>query len=178
MAKRYLKEKKKKNLKLGKYFYIDQNLYKVIKTNAPANLMEAWSFKDNSKVTLLYTDYRKLAKKAVRTSEAASILGVSTRTLKRLCQRGDIPEPQCSIRIDWEGAALEGKYYWWSLQDIINAYEFLLTVHVGRPRKDGAIQPNQNLPTRAEIIAKMSDQVILYTKEGDKYVPAYSPPQF
>lgn len=174
-SKRYQKRPRQKNPKLGKYFFIDRRLHKVLRVNAPANLMEAWSFEEDCKVTLLYTDYRKLAKKAITTEKAAQILNVSKRTLTRAIAGGHIKEPKRSHPLK-ETSTM--RYLWWGLEDILAVHEYLLTKHYGRPRHDGGITPNQNLPTRAEIIAKMTDQMVLYAKEGDRFVPTYLPPQF
>lgn len=173
--KRYV-EPKSRPLKLGKYFFIDHRLHRVLKVNSPANLMEAWSFEEECKVTLLYTDYRKLAKKAVTTKVAADVLNVSKRTLTRLIEAGDIKEPKRSHPL--VNPDMAHRYMWWSQEDILDAHTVLLTKHYGRPRKDGGITPNQNLPTRAEVIAKMTDQLVLYAKDGDRFVPTYLPPQF
>ena len=175
-SKRYLKEPRKKKVKLGKYFFIDRRLHKVLRTNAPANLMEAWSFEENCKVTLLYTDYRKLAKKAVSTGQAAEILNVSKRTLTRAIKAGGIVEPKRSSTLNDTNYSIQNM--WWSLEDMLSVHDYLLGKHLGRPRHDGGVTPNQNLPTRAEVIAKMTDQMVLYAKEGDRFVPTYLPPQF
>lgn len=171
-----MKEPKRKTVKLGKYFFIDHRLHRVLRVNSPANLMEAWSFEEDCKVTLLYTDYRKLAKKAVTTQVAADVLNVSKRTLTRLIEAGDIKEPARSYPIGNKESPM--RYAWWGLEDILDAHTVLLTKHYGRPRHDGGITPNQNLPTRAEVIAKMTDQMVLYAKDGDRFVPTYLPPQF
>lgn len=175
MAKRFVKTPKPKKVKINKYFFIDRRLYRVLRTNSPANLMEAWSFEDDAPVTMLYTDFRRLAKKAITTKRAADILNISKRTLTRAYMGGHIPVPPQSYSLN---GAENMNYHWWGLEDILVAHDYFMSVHRGRPRNDGAVVPNQHLPTRAEIIARMTDQVILYSKEGDRFVPTYAPPEF
>lgn len=175
MAKRYLKKPRARKARTGKFFFIDHRLYRIIRTNVPANLMEAWSYEDQKSVTMLYSDFRSLSKKAVTTKRAADILGISKKTLQKAYLKGNIDEPPVSNAI---GSNSDFNYHWWGLEHILAAHDYFLSVHQGRPRKDGGIQPNQNLSTRAEIIARMTDQVILYSKEGDRFVPAYNPPKF
>lgn len=178
MARRYSTKTVKNKRLTGKFFFIDEKLYRVIRTNAPANLIEAWDYEAIERVNLLYSDYRTKAKRAVTTKVAADIMNVSKRTLIRAYVGGHIREPVQSYPI---GNQSPNTYEtrWWGVHNLLEAHEYFMTVHRGRPRHDGVIVPNQNLPTRAEIIAKMQNETVFYVKgEGDRFIPVYEPPKF
>lgn len=178
MAERYLKRRNKSVAVNSKYFIINKRLHRILRINRPANLVEAWCFKDEQKVTMLYSEYRMKAEKCLRTKDAAKVLNVSRRTLVSALQSGAIHEPE---RMKPFGNMSENtkQTHYWTLENILEAHEYMLTVHVGRPRKDGEITPNQRLPTRAEVIARMNNEVVLYTLGDDGvFDPIYEPPKF
>jgi hypothetical protein len=54
----------------------------------------------------------------------------------------------------------------------------MLTVHRGRPRKDGTVT-NSNLMSRAELEALMKEDKILYTKDkSGEFVPVWKQPDW
>ena len=176
MAQRYLKRSTK--APNNKFFFIDRRLHRILRINRPANLVEAWSFEDHEKVTLLYTDYRQKSVRAFRTKEAATILNVSRKTLDRAWMNGNIHRPVQSYPIGNQNPDNHHPY-WWGLWNILEAHEYMLTVPQGRPRKDGLVMPNQRLPTRAEVIARAGNEVVLFSKsDAEHYIPVYSPPEF
>jgi hypothetical protein len=70
-------------------------------------------------------------------------------------------------------------YAFWSEDNLMELHDYLMTVHVGHPRKDGEITPNQKLPTKAEISARMNNTKTLYIQTDDgTFVPLYEPPKF
>ena len=174
MANRYLK--RSSGAPKGSHFFIDRRLYRVLKRNIPANLVEAWSYEDHEKVTLLYTDYRKKSKRAMTTKQAAEILNVSKMTLKRMMSAGHIRLPVQSYPIGDQNPDMH-RPRWWGLWNILEAHEYMLTVHQGRPRKDGEVTANQKLPTRAEVIARVDGEIVTFSKDdASTYVPMYRPP--
>jgi hypothetical protein len=177
MAERYLKRRTSTAVK-SRYFIINKRLHRILKVNRPANLVEAWSFDEGQKVILLYSEYRAKAQKCLRTKDAANVLNVSRRTLAGVLYSGAIREPARTA--PYGNMSPDAKrVHWWSLENILEAHDYMMTIHVGRPRKDGQINPNQKLPTRAEVIARMNDEVVLYTLGSDGiYDPVYEPPKF
>jgi hypothetical protein len=160
------------------HFFWDKRLHKVLRINRPANLVDAWCYEDHKRVAILLSDFRVKAKKAIQSGEAARLMGCSTRTLLRAVQSGSIHVPQRSYGIGYKTEHFRTKV-WWGEHNLLELHEYLMTVHVGRPRLDGRITPSQKLPTRAEIIAKMNNQTTLYVQSDDGiYVPVYDPPKF
>jgi len=126
---------------------------------------------------MLYSDYRVKAKRAVPLGDASRMMNCSTKTMHRAVESGAIHPPARSYPLD--KARPERMKTWWGEHHLLELHDYLMTVHVGRPRKDGLITPSQKYATRAEIIAKMSGSNTLYVKSDDgAFVPVYDPPKF
>lgn len=157
--------------KASPYFFWNKRLHRVIKINRPVNLVDAWSYDDNGRVALLYSDFRRKATKAVTTSDAANIMHCSRMTIWRAVDGGHIHPPQY-------GHILDGRPQrprpWWGEHDLLALHEYL-TNRTGMQRT-----PKQTYASKAEIIAKMSDANILYAKDAKTgtFVPVYDPPKF
>ena len=67
----------KNKRKKMRFFYYDDKLHKVIRINYPANLVEAWCFSERRRVSLLYTDWKRNAGKAITTGEMCELLNIS-----------------------------------------------------------------------------------------------------
>ena len=159
------------------YFFWDQRLHKVIRINRPANLVDAWDYEARKRVSLLYSDFRIKAKKAVSTGEAARIMHCSPKTIFRILDMKAIHPPSSSYPL--HNPDSDRFKQWWGEHNLLELHDYLMTVHVGRPRKDGLITPSQRYPTRAEIIAKMNDTNTMYIKSDEgTFVPVYDPPKF
>lgn len=159
------------------YFFWDQRLHKVIRINRPANLVDAWDYEAHKRVAILYSDYRVKAKRAVGLGEAAKIIHCNKRTIQRLLMNEHIHYPSTSYPLDHDNP--ERFKTWWGEHNLLEIHDYLMTVHRGRPRKDGLITPSQKYATRAEIIAKMNGNNTLYVQGGDgSFVPVYDPPKF
>lgn len=159
------------------HFFWDQRLHKVIRINRPANLVDAWDYGARKRVSIFYPDFRIKAKPAVKVSEAARIMRLDIKTIKKAIYEGQIHEPDVSYPLDKN--ALYRTTRWFGEHNLLELHDYLLTVHIGRPRKDGMVTPSSKLPTRAEIIAKMNNDTTLYIQGDDgSFVPLYDPPKF
>jgi hypothetical protein len=178
MAERYLKRSAQE--KPRKFFFINKRLHRILKINRPANLVEAWCYDDGCKVTLLYSEYKTKSQKAVSIKEAAAMLNIHKDTIKNAMYSNSIHRPQHSYPIgSMSKDSVRATTYWFSLENLLETWEYLMTVHQGRPRYDGEIMPNQRLPTRAELIARFQGEVVLFSRsDAEHYVPLYSPPTF
>jgi hypothetical protein len=165
-------------------FFVNKKLHKVLWRSLAANLVEAWDYGARTKVTMLYTDFAALSGKALNTSEAAALMGVNTKTIDRAIYSGGIETPQKSYGLEvdelgsWRPTGSDRYRYWFGIDDMLELHDYLLTTHVGRPRRDGKATPNPHMVSRAEVVAAMTDRMVLYAKKGDKYVVAYAPPEF
>jgi hypothetical protein len=158
-----------------KHFFWEGKLHKAVRINRPANLVEAYRFEDGKMVTLLYTDYIFNSSKAYRMNEVATLLGISTESLKKYIQRDAIP----NIQIGYPVGDPEGKSYrWYSEENVLGMHDVLINTHRGRPRKDGKITPRQDLPTKAELRARLDGTKRLYLETEDGLVPLFEQPKW
>ena len=160
-----------------RYFFWDGRLHKVIRINRPANLVDAWCYADHKRVTILYSDYRTKAKPAITTGKACQIMRLTRRTFLKILTEGHIHPPERSYPFDKQDKELG--YSFWSEENLMELHDYLMTVHIGRPRKDGLITPSQRIPTKAEIRAQINGEQTLYIKSEDgAFVPLFEPPKF
>ena len=161
--------KKGKRGKSLKFFYLNGDLHMRLHVNRGDDILTAWNFSQHKRVGYSYTHVRQRAEKAYRTPEVAEMLNRGPQTLELAILRGDIRAPQknYSIRTGTPWG------YFWSHEDIMDARDYLATVHRGRPRKDGLVTP-QALPTKRELRAMLEQEVILYTKtDSGEFVPSW-----
>lgn len=152
----------------GRFFFWNGKIHKVLRINRPANLVDAFRFEDRTLVTLLYSDYRQHAGRALSHKDAAKLIRLKTDTLNQYIYDGKIPELQKTFALD--GEARRAWNRWWSEEDMLKLHDFLMSQHRGQPRKDGKITPMQHLPTRAEIVAAFnkSQKVYIRTADGEE----------
>jgi hypothetical protein len=148
-----------------RFFFWNGKIHKVLRINLPANLVEAFRFEDRKIITLLYSDFRQHAGKALRHREAAKLIRLKPDTLNRYIYDGKIPEVQRTYSLT-EGTT-RGWTRWWSEQDMLNLHEFLMAQHRGHPRQDGRVTPMQHLPSRAEIIAAFNESQKIFIRTAD-----------
>lgn len=159
----------------SRIFFWEGKLHRVLRINYPANLVEAWRYEDRRRVTLLYTDWRENAGKALRHTEAAKLIRLRPETLNSYIRDGLIKEPQRSYALD---SGKDGWVRWWSEKDMLELHDFLMSRHMGAPRHDGQITPMQKLPSRAEILAAFNESQPVYIRtETGEMIPLFKPPK-
>ena len=94
--------------------------------------------------------------------------------LARAIKRGDVPTPQYTYGIDENRNMYK---YMLSEDDVLEFHRYFLTVHMGRPRKDGLVTPRA-MPNERELRAMMRQQTILYVKTDDGFVPSWEAEKF
>jgi hypothetical protein len=83
--------------------------------------------------------------------------------IERYILEGKIRPPERIYSLD--GNKTPGKYMF-SEKDVFELHDYLLTVHIGRPRKDGRVTPGR-MPSRAELRAMMQHDTTVYIKSAD-----------
>lgn len=156
------------------YFFLNGKLHRRLHINRGADIITAWCYPDHRRVAYTYSDTLRRMGKAFSTIEAANMLKRSRLTLERAILNGDIEEPQFTYGLNEHKRKFK---YMWSEDNIMEMHAHLLTVHRGRPRKDGMITPG-NLPTARELRALIRHNEIMYVKVGDKFVPTWDAEQF
>lgn len=139
-----------------RYFYLHDKLHRVLRINRPADLMECWSYPDRKTVTYIWSDARRQMTGAFPLAQVAKMIGRGRVQIELYIVNGLIKPPQRVYTLD--GTFRPGKYMF-SEKDVLALHDYLLTVHVGRPRKDGKITPGK-MPTKAELRAMMRHDVV------------------
>lgn len=154
----------------AKFFYLNGKLHKTIYANRAGDLLIAWSYPDRARVTYILSDAKRLMQKAFDLREVTIMINRSRVHIERLILDGCIKAPQKMYSLD--GKFKPGKYKF-SEDDVMALHDYLLTVHVGRPRKDGLIKPGP-MPSKAELRAMMRNNQVLYVKGKDgEFAPVW-----
>lgn len=160
-----MRKPKTPTTKARPYFFWNDRLHRVIRIHRPANLVDAWSYDEGKSVSILYSDFRRKAGRAVTTTEAAEIMHCSRMTIWRAIDDGGIHPPQYGHILD---GSPERPRPWWGEKDLLALQQYL-----------AERRGKQDYATKAEIIAKMTGANILYAKDDQGgYIPVYDPPKF
>lgn len=158
-----------------KHFFLDGKLYKVVREDRGANLLTAWSFDDEQRVTFILSDAKRRMKNAYDTVEAAAMLNRTPEQTRMYISQGVIKRPR--------GIYAKGRNKFghpfdimkWSDADIIALHDFLLTNGGGPPRKDGLMYSAARIPNRNELLAMLRNQPLFYMKtSAGEFIPVWS----
>ena len=157
------------------YFYLNGELHKTIETKRADNMLIAWNYKHNKRVSYILSDAYKYRKRAYSASQVAKMINRHVDTLKRHMRSGEVRKPQAAYALNGDGDRFR---YLFSEDDIREIHDFFRTVHRGRPRQDGLVT-SSDLPSRPELEALMRNEKILYTKSDDgQFVPVWKQPEW
>lgn len=125
-------------------------------------------------MTYKYTDVKKRAGKAFTTIEVANLVNRTRLTIELYIMNGIIDRPQMTYNLE----SRRPFKFMWSEDDVMKLHEYLSTVHIGRPRKDGEIT-TRDMPNARELRAIMRQEAILYVRNKDgEFVPTWQAEQF
>ena len=162
--------RQRSNRKRVRYFYLNQDLHRVLRIVRPEDFVEAWNFREGRVVGYVWSDVRKNMQRAFTLQEVASMIGRHRVQIQNYIINGDIKRPQRIYTLD--GDKKPGKYFM-SESDVLALHDYLLTVHVGRPRNDGKITPGK-MPTKAELRAMMKHDVVTgVMRPGGEFIPTW-----
>jgi hypothetical protein len=169
----------RRNYRPLNYFYLDGELdgkivpllHKKLRINLPADTITAWCYPLGKRVAYTYSDVKRRKGPAFTTVEAAKLINRSKIAVERAVHQGMVEAPQKTYGID----AKRNPYkFMWSEQDVIALHAYFLTVHYGRPRRDGIVVPKA-MPSLRELRALMRNQELLYMKgEDGEFRPVWS----
>lgn len=144
-------------------FFLNGKLHKRLRIVRAEDSIETWCYPDARRVAYTYSDVKKNMERAYSTKQVAEMLGKSVKTVKAAVYSGGIEEPA----VQYSLTSRKHKYGWrWNEKHIMDLHAYLLTVHRGRPRKDGRITP-QKLPTARELRAMVRQEQVLYVRMPD-----------
>lgn len=169
------RRKRKKSERRFVYFYLNNELHKVLYSSRADDTLIAWNFTLNKRVAYNLTEVQKNRRHAYSISEVSKIIGRHPDTIKRHLRSGELRKPQRSYSL--EDNSRKGRYYF-SDDDIREMHDFFRTVHIGRPRNDGRIVAS-NIPSRTELEALLRNEKVLYAKREDgTFVPVWKQPEW
>lgn len=169
------KRKRSVQNKRWNYFYLNGELNKTLETRRSDNLIVAWNFKQNKRVAYAMSDAYKHRQRAYSIGQVSKIIGKHVDTLKRHLREGNIRKPQAAYSLDETHKLVR---YLFSEEDIREIHDFFKTVHIGRPRLDGTVNPG-DLLSGPELEALLRNEKVLYTKNADgEFVPVWKQPEW
>lgn len=162
MPEKLKKRKSKKML----YFFHNGQLHKTLYISRPRDFMYAWSYPERKRVTFNYSDIKRTHGKAFRLVEVSKMINRRADVIEEYILKGHIRRPQMSYTLDGNFNPVK---YFFSEENVLELHDYLMTVHFGRPRKDGLINPYPT-PTKSELRAMMTHEIVYYIENdaGEK----------
>jgi hypothetical protein len=152
------------------YFFLDGQAHKKLQVNHAADILVAWNYPEKKRVAYVLTVARKNMEKAFFTKQVEEMVGRTRESMIGYIRKGLIRRPYLTYSLDGQG---KPGLYLWTEQDVLDLHDMMLNHGPGRPRNDG--QPvRTNLPSKAELLAMMRNEVVLYTKtSGGGFTPVW-----
>jgi len=145
------------------HFFYKGKLHKKLRIVRAEDTIEAWCYPDSRRVVYTYSLLKRGMETAFSTAEVAEMFGLHPDTLENAVKAGGVEEPQVAYTL----TTTKRKHAWrWDEKTIMNLHAYMLTVHRGRPRKDGRITPAK-IPTARELRAMIRQEEVLYKKMPD-----------
>lgn len=160
-----------------RYFYLNGHLHRQLKVDRHKNMMTAYRYYDESTVMYFLSDVRRDSQQAYTCKQVCDMLNLSKQRLLIYEAEGRIATPERMRKITDNGYHFSKRM--WSVDHIIDIHDLMLNTHIGRPRKDGQVTHRSDIPTKAELIAMLKDQEVLYYKDTDgSFQPVWKAPQW
>lgn len=150
------------NKRVVRYFYLNSDLHRVLRIVRAQDFVEAWCFREEKRKGYVWSDVRKRMENAFTLQQVSSMIGRHRVQIEKYILAGEIRSPQRIYSLDEDRKP--GKYFF-SEADVLDLHDYLLTVHRGRPRKDGLITPGR-MPSKAELRAMMRHDTVHYVKSS------------
>ncbi|ASR76504.1 hypothetical protein SEA_SUSHI23_72 [Streptomyces phage Sushi23] len=164
------KEKRTGKRNAARYFFLDGVPHKKLQINRGADTLLAWNYIERKRVAYVWSVAKRNMKPAFLSRDVMRMLNRHRNSIHLY-----IHEQQ--IRTPFKTYSLDGEYrpgmFLWSEKDILDLHELLVNRGYGRKRKDG-LPTASRLPSRAELLAMMRNDVVLYTKTRDgEFTPVW-----
>jgi ribosomal protein L25 (general stress protein Ctc) len=143
------------------YFFLDDKLHKSLRVSRARDEIVAWCYPDERRVMYSYSLVNKHMKKAYSLKESAELLNKHKITIEDYILEGKIKKPNRAYPIGNK----ESKWSKYFLQDkdIFQIHQYII--------EDGY---SKNTPSKTELQALLSHNMILYTKSSDgKFIPVW-----
>jgi hypothetical protein len=156
----------------SKLFFLNDQLHRLIQADRTNNICRAYNYIQDTDLTYLYTEYKRLKKPAYTISIVAKMFNRHPARIRVAINEGHIKKPFILDK-------LTNGIYYFSEKDIYEIREYFATVHIGRPRNDGATTAGKDIPTKRELQDILEGKEMLYIKTKDgNFVPVWKAEEF
>lgn len=157
-----VKSNRRKTRKKFLYFFLNNEIHKVIRSSRSRDELVAWCYPEKRRVLYSYSLVEKNMQTAYSLTQVAKILNKHRVTIEDYILEGKIKPPSKIYPI----ADPENKnwsMYMFNESDILDLHQFILDAgHHGE------------IPSKTELLAVLRNNLILYTKtDGGKFVPVW-----
>ena len=153
-------------------FFINKDLVRMIHSNRANDICQFYNFTQDKQQSMVYSDFKKHRKRAYTVVNTARIFKRSKVQLERWIEKELIGPPTGAVA---GGKRTFRKMSYYSEDDLFTIRSVLATIHIGRPRKDGFVNPSKDVPTERELRSLIGDAIMLYTKTKDgEFVPVWA----
>ncbi|QMP84203.1 MerR-like helix-turn-helix DNA binding domain protein [Streptomyces phage Coruscant] len=159
-----------KNRPADNYFFINGVAHKKLQVNRSTDMLTAWNYEERKVVSYIWSITKRSLEKVYLSGQVEDMFGFTRQTILSYIKNGLIPAPYRTLNIRNPEKKGSGSIYLWRESDILGLHDALIARGgPGRPRQDGTPSAYNNLPSKAEILAMMRNEVVLYakTKEGE-----------
>jgi hypothetical protein len=142
------------------YFFLNNQLHKVIRLSRARDEVIAWRYSDKKRVLYSYVDVQKNMENAYTIRQVGAILGRHKVTIEEYILQGKISTPQKVYPISNPDSTWSK--FMFSESDILKLHEYILEAGY-----------TKNIPSKAELRALLKNNMILYTKTDTGFVPVW-----
>jgi hypothetical protein len=142
------------------YFFLNNQLHKVIRLSRAKDEVIAWRYSDKKRVLYSYVDVQKNMENAYTIRQVGAILSRHKVTIEEYILQGKISTPQKVYPISNPDSTWSK--FMFSESDILKLHEYILEAGY-----------TKNIPSKAELRALLKNNMILYTKTDTGFVPVW-----
>lgn len=142
------------------YFFLNDKIHKVLSSSRSKDQLVAWCYPDSKRVLYSYSLVQKNMDNAYTIKEVGQLLNKHKVTIEDYILESKIRQPQKIYPIGKPDS--KWSQYMFSQKDILELHEFILDS--GHSAK---------VPSKAELLALLKNNIILYTKTDSGFVPVW-----
>lgn len=113
-------------------------------------------------MAFVYSHIKRSHERAFTTLEVSNLVNRGKDAVENYILEGHIRRPAMTYTLDGTFRPVK---FMWREKDILELHDYLMTIHYGRPRKDGEITPYPT-PTKNELRAMMKHDIVYYVENG------------
>lgn len=161
--------------KQPRYFFYNGDVHKRLHISRAADLITAWHYKTGRPVKYSYLDVKHRGERAFSTTEAGRMLNRHRNSMALAANSGFFQKPERIYTLDEQRRPLG---YKWCEKNIMDAHEYFINQHIGRPRNDGEITNGRDLPTRKELRAMIRQNLVYGIEVNGEFIPTWDADRF